>query len=209
VLEGRLVSPGLHRLVGRVLRERPGSIVHAGTFFGDMLPSFSRKTPALVYAFEPVLENYLLAREVVETNGLKNVLLMHGGLGAEVAVATVGVARGRRMRHLGGAARILTPSSKRHSGTQLTSLLRLDQLAISDLSLIQLDTEGYELPILQGAEETLRAQAPVVVVEDNRDNCGPFLAGLGYVPTGQVGRDTVYTVPSTVPSHEPAAVGDA
>ena len=193
MLGGRLVSPGLHRFVGRVLRERPGSMVHAGTFFGDMLPSFSRKTPGLVYAFEPVFENYLLARSVVEVNRLENVLLLHAGLGDRLRVATIGVARGPRKLHLGGAARILTPRSKPHSQTQLTSLLTVDLLAIEDLSLVQLDTEGYELPILQGAEATLRAQRPVVVVEDNKDSCSAFLSGLGYTPVRTFARDTVYT----------------
>lgn len=192
VLRKRLVSPALHTFVGRVLKRGPGSMVHAGTFFGDMLPSFSRKTPGVVYAFEPVIENYLLARAVVETNQLENVLLMHSGLGATMGVATLGVARGKHKRHLGGAARILTPASKPHSQTQLTSVLTIDQLRIQDLTLIQLDTEGYELPILQGAAETIRALSPVIVVEDNKDNCTEFLAGLAYAKVGQLSGDTVY-----------------
>lgn len=200
VLDRHNVSPSLHRFVGRLLKERPGSMVHAGTFFGDMLPSFSRKTPGVVYAFEPVVENYLLARTVVETNQLENVLLMHSGLGATTGVATLGVARGKQKRHLGGAARILTPTSKKHSGTQLTSLLTIDQLGIDDLTLIQLDTEGYELPILEGAEHTLRAQHPVVVVEDNKGNCEAFLAGLGYEKVGRLDGDTAYAVAADAPA---------
>jgi FkbM family methyltransferase len=167
-------------------------MIHAGTFFGDMLPSFSRKASGVVYAFEPVLENYLLARAVVETNRLENVLLMHCGLGDSLAVATIGVARYEGRRHLGGAARILGPDSEPHHLTQRTSVLPIDHLRIDDLGMIQLDTEGYELPILEGAVETIRAQSPVVVVEDLRDNCAGFLAGLGYVAIGRVSGDTAY-----------------
>ena len=65
ILGRRYVEPALHDLVQAVMARRPGSMISAGTFFGDMLPSFSGKTPELVYAFEPVIENYLLAREVV------------------------------------------------------------------------------------------------------------------------------------------------
>ncbi len=198
ILRERKVSPALDTFVGRLLRRRPGSMVHAGTFFGDMLPSFSRKTPGVVYAFEPVIENYLLARAVVETNGLDNVLLMHSGLGAATGVATLGVARGEQKRHLGGAARILTPESKPHSQTQLTSVLTVDQLGLEGLALIQLDTEGYELPILEGAAETIRAQSPVIVVEDNKDNCAGFLAGLGYLSVGRLKGDTVYAASAGV-----------
>ena len=211
ILREHKVSRRLDTFVDRLLRRRPGSMVHAGTFFGDMLPSFSRKTPGVVYAFEPVIENYLLARAVVETNGLDNVLLMHSGLGAVTGVATLGVARGDQQRHLGGAARILTPESKPHSRTQLASVLTIDQLGIEGLTLIQLDTEGYELPILQGAAETIRAQSPVIVIEDNKDNCAEFLAGLGYVRVGRLKGDTVYAASPSAdevselvgPSHRP------
>jgi FkbM family methyltransferase len=197
ILREHKVSRRLDTFVGRLLSQRPGSMVHAGTFFGDMLPSFSRKTPGVVHAFEPVIENYLLARAVVEANGLDNVLLMHSGLGAVTGVATLGVARGDQRRHLGGAARILTPESKPHSQTQLTSVLTIDQLGIEGLTLIQLDTEGYELPILQGAAETIRAQSPVIVIEDNKDNCAAFLAGLGCVRVGRIKGDTVYAASSS------------
>ena len=198
VLRKRRVSPALHQFVGRLQKHRPGSMIHAGTFFGDMLPSFSRKTPSLVYAFEPVIENYLLARAVVETNKLENVLLMHSGLGATMGVATLGVARGKEKRHLGGASRILTRQSKPVSQTQLTSMLTVDRLGIEDLVLIQLDTEGHELPILQGAAATIRAQSPVIVLEDKLDNCADFVAGLGYVRVGRLNLDTIYAASATV-----------
>jgi len=83
ILNKHYEAPGLHRLVQQVMTAKPGSMISAGAFFGDMLPSFSRKTPGLVYAFEPVIANYLFARAIVAANDLRNVVLLHAALGAE------------------------------------------------------------------------------------------------------------------------------
>jgi hypothetical protein len=75
LMKGKLHEPRKHKLVDAVMRRRPGNMVHAGTFFSDMLPSFSAKCPGTVFAFEPVLENYVLAKLTVSDNNHGNVLL--------------------------------------------------------------------------------------------------------------------------------------
>ena len=194
ILARHLVSPALHVLVREVMARRPGSMIHAGTFFGDMLPSFSRKTAGTVYAFEPVMENYLLARAVMSSNRLRNVMLMHAGLAAEPGVAQVQTNRGKR--HFGGASRIVSDPTKNAFRPQQVPVMTVDQFHVDDLSLIQLDVEGFELPVLQGAVETIRDRQPVIVIEDNRNNCAAFLADLGYAEVGQVGLDRVYLTQS-------------
>ena len=64
-------------------------MVHAGTFFGDMLPSLSAKCPATVFAFEPVLENYVLAKLTVSENNLGNVLLLNSALGSSYGISSI------------------------------------------------------------------------------------------------------------------------
>jgi FkbM family methyltransferase len=191
ILNKRHEAPELHRLVGRVMTRRPGSMISAGTFFGDMLPSFSGKTPGLLYAFEPVIENYLLARAVVAANDLRNVVLLHAGLGAEPGLANIATGR-RGKRHRGGACRIISESDDSEFRTQRVPMLSIDQLAIGDLSMIQLDVESYELPVLRGATGAIRAQQPVIVIEDDLQNCSEFLAELSYVEVAKIGRDHVY-----------------
>jgi FkbM family methyltransferase len=202
ILNKRYVSPGLHQLVARVMTRRPGSMISAGTFFGDMLPSFSHKTPGLVYAFEPVIENYLLARAIVDDNSLGNVVLLHAGLGAEAGMADIGTSR-KGKPHLGGAARVISGAQKAEFISQRAPLLAIDQLAINDLSMIQLDIEGYELRALQGAICSIQAQQPVIVIEDNARNCSAFLADLDYAEVTRIGRDHVY-----VPESAAAALAD-
>lgn len=41
----------------------------------------------------------------------------------------------------------------------------LDSFALTDIDFLKIDVEGYELPILQGGEETIRREKPVMVIE--------------------------------------------
>ncbi len=177
VLAGRHFEPMTHTLVAKLLADRPGDMVHAGTFFGDMLPSFSKACPGRLYAFEPVLENYVLAKQCVEANGLTNVLLTNAGLGEQIDVAFIDT--GREKGHRGGASRI----SERGQPTMLTTI---DAYAIADLSVLQLDVEGHELAALKGGKATIEAQRPVILVEDNKRECDTWLEALGYRRAGRL-----------------------
>lgn len=177
IIGGVLYEPDTHRLVEELMRHRPGDMVHAGTFFGDMLPSFSAKCGGCVYAFEPVLENYILAKLTLQANNLKNVFLMNCGLGAKFGTAYIDV--GSPWFHRGG-------SSKISDQGQPTSLMPIDSLGLTDVSIIQLDVEGFELPALEGARATIERCLPYILIEDNFENCSPFLAELNYVVAGTV-----------------------
>ena len=56
-------------------------IVHAGTYFGDMLSFFSSLVgPNHVWGFEPVQLNFLCAQKNIQLNHLENVFLFHFAL---------------------------------------------------------------------------------------------------------------------------------
>lgn len=185
IIAGRYYEPLSHILIGALLDERPGDLIHAGTFFGDMLPSFSKKCFGMVYAFEPVLENYILAKLCVQQNELSNVILWNVGLGRDISTARIDTGE-KASHHHGGASRI------GESG-QLTSLLCIDSLGLKDVSVIQLDVEGFELDALKGAVQTIQTCKPTVLIEDNSNNCAPFLEGLGYVYIGRIPGLAVWT----------------
>lgn len=182
LLAGRFYEPKTHRLIPAILRELGGNMVHAGTFFGDMLPSFAR-TNARIYAFEPVLENYVLARLCVIENELENVVLFHAALGE--GQGTVRMDTGEEI-HSGGA------SSVSDSG-QITTIVSIDSISPENVSVIQLDVEGYELHALKGASATIERDSPVILIEDNKGNCAPFLTGKGYAQTGQIPGLSIWT----------------
>ena len=43
------------------------------------------------------------------------------------------------------------------------------------LSIIQLDVERHELEALRGASETIKKNHPIVMIEDNKNECAGFL----------------------------------
>lgn len=180
----------LHQLVGKVGATYEGSMIHAGTFFGDMLPSFSNKINGTVYAFEPVLENYLLARAASEVNQLENVLLLHAGLGTAPGITLVRT--GDEQKHRAGGSKVNVGDIPEGVRTQTISLVSIDQFSIDDLVMIQLDVEGFEHHVLQGALKSIAAHHPVVVVEDQRKECAEVLTEFGYRDYGLVSTNTLY-----------------
>jgi FkbM family methyltransferase len=178
ILRGQLYEPATHIFIAEYLKTRPGNLIHAGTFFGDMLPSFSNACSDTVYAFEPVMESYLLAKLCVQQNQLENVILLNAGLGSKISVSHIDTGECDGV-HRGGGSEIGVRG-------QITSLLTIDSLGINNLSIIQLDVEGYELESLRGAAETISRNFPAVLIEDNNDECAGFLKQKNYSFCGEI-----------------------
>lgn len=172
LLGGTLYEPDTHDLVRALFAAHHGSMIHAGAFYGDMLPSFSRAVTGTVYSFEPVLENYLLANLCIQDNNLENVRLFNAALGAEVAGLRIST-RGKDGAHAGGGSRI------KQTGA-ICSALAIDTFDYDRLVLIQLDVEGFQLHALRGATRTIARHRPIVAVEDRQDTCRPFLEERDY-----------------------------
>jgi FkbM family methyltransferase len=194
ILAGRLFEPKTHSMVRTLLQSRGGNIVHAGTFFGDMLPTFSRACPGTVYAFEPVLENYVLAKLSVEENALNNVILLNAGLGSKVAVARIDT--NENGLHRGGSSHIADHG-------HLTALLTIDSFEIDNLSIIHLDVEGHELEALHGATNTIERNLPIILIEDNENDCPDFLASMDYSRTGEIPGLTIWQAKQLLPRRRP------
>ena len=185
LLSGELYEPDTHNFVNKFCKSFKGSMVHAGTFFGDMLPSFSKCVSGYVYAFEPVLENYILAKLCVEFNNLKNVILMNCALSDDIRNLYIKKYESDG-KHAGGASHISD------DGT-ICVTISIDNLNIDDLVLIQLDVEGHEISALKGAQATIRKNRPVIAIEDNSNNCSEFLLDIKYEKVGQLPGLTIWS----------------
>ncbi len=58
---------------------------------------------------------------------------------------------------------------------------RLDDVGLSP-ALIKIDVQGFELPVVRGARETLQRHHPVLLIETPEDELADHLAELGYAP---------------------------
>ncbi|MCP4471368.1 MAG: FkbM family methyltransferase [Gammaproteobacteria bacterium] len=173
VLNGEYYEPLTHEFVSKLCSLNKGSIVHAGTFFGDMIPNFSKAVSGTVYAFEPVLENYILAKLCVDNNCLDNVFLLNAALGSTVTNLRIDTNEDDG-RHAGGGSKVANDGS-------ICSSVTLDSLHLDDLILIQLDVEGHELEALRGAKDSIQRCRPLIAIEDNNKSCSDFLTANSYV----------------------------
>lgn len=176
-LQGKYFEGFSHRAFKHILTKRGGNAVHAGAFFGDMLHTLSCYAET-VYAFEPVLDNYILAKKNCADLGLQNVFLLNAALGAGPGFATMKTYTDSG-EFRGGAASIVRHKN-RESGLERVPVLALDTLGLDNISLLHLDIEGYESVALDGAKELIARCKPIVLLEDTPQQCGALLEPLGY-----------------------------
>lgn len=119
---------------------------HCGTWSMHMVNRFSR-----LVAFEPVLEH----RECL----LKNV---NGSAGN---VTLIACALGEKE----GSIRMDVPPGS-SGGTHVAGdgdipLATLDSFKLTEVDFLKVDVEGFEYPLIKGAEQTIRRDRPVIVIE--------------------------------------------
>ena len=141
-----------------------GDIVHAGTYFGDFLPAVAKNIAqgAILWAFEPNKENYECANITILINRLHNVVLHNAGLGCENKQSYV-VTSSANGKALGGLSKIADDETSQ----QAVSIITVDDAIGSErnISVIQLDVEGYEEEVLKGSIATIRRCLPIIIVE--------------------------------------------
>lgn len=145
-----------------------GSVVHAGTYFGDFLPALSRALApqATLWAFEPNLENFGCASKTIEINHIENVILTHAGLGSATGRMSIQTIDENGV-FLGGSSHIVTTVSDSTSYTERVDIVRMDDIVDpdQDISIIQLDVEGYEKEALMGGMKTVKRCLPILILE--------------------------------------------
>lgn len=178
ILSGKYYEPNTHELIRKVYERIPGNLIHAGTFFGDMIPSFSDSIGqnGKVYCFEPVLESYVLAKQCIQYNKITNVVLSNSGLSDRVSTLKIQTNDGK----IGGRSFI------QKNGDQSITTLTIDMFNIENLTCIQLDVEGHELNALKGAIKTIHQNKPLILIEDKQNACKEFLSEQNYIQSGAI-----------------------
>lgn len=150
-----------------------GDIVHAGSFFGDFLPGLSSgiSKHACIWAFEPNYDNFRCAQITTILNDLDNVVLKNFGLGEKSSTERLRIQRPTG-EHMGGGSEIVRKDDKKGGNIVDIEIRRLDDCIPDDrnISIIQLDVEGYEEEALKGAMGIIGRCKPILILEDENDS---------------------------------------
>ncbi|MEL7169937.1 MAG: FkbM family methyltransferase, partial [Bacteroidota bacterium] len=152
-----------------------------------------------IVAFEANPITAAQLRGVVAANMLDAVEVEEGAVGEKAGTLTFNV-RGNSADSGVTSARKTRTQSASFYETEV-QVRALDEFVMSSgivPDFVKIDVEGFEVPVLRGAEQTLRAHKPIVCVEVhprdlaalgyNVDTVRDFLTELGYVDTGEAYR---------------------
>lgn len=160
---------------------------HYGSWSRYMARKFRR-----VFAFEPIPTTFECCQQNVRD--FANVSLKQAAVGDRSGKVSVGV--GKMYSHPGMETIIDVDRGD-------TDLVTIDSLNLTDVDLIKVDVEGFELQVLKGAAETLARCQPVVIFEENvrgllehgtpNGLCGAFLKRMGARQIKKIGKDHIYS----------------
>lgn len=146
----------------------------------------------LVYTFEPHPVNFHC---LVQNCQKSNIVKMQSALGNECGtivleeVSTSGQHRVVHNRHALYPIQVLNRYT--------VPVLTIDSLNVSSCGLIMLDTENFEVPIIEGAIKTIEKFKPPIIVEknhfpQNNQRVAELLEPFGYKLEVDLGHDFLY-----------------
>jgi FkbM family methyltransferase len=175
---------------GRFTSEEPeyrllDRYVHAGDWTLDIGANVGYYTARMselagsngrVLAFEPILESFELLAANSRLFPFKNTTLFNVAVSDRTNIVGMSIP----MWDSGGNNYYEAFITKDKEGVP-TFAFSIDALSIPErVTLAKIDTEGYELFVLQGMRRLLERDHPVLIVEANSTDTAEFLKDLGY-----------------------------
>ena len=137
----------------------------------------SHRSQAMVYAFEPLEENFYLLNRNVKANKLENVQLYPYALGDKEMQACMRV----NTEGNNGTAHIDIDSQQ----GEVVEIKKADALKLPAPDFIKIDVEGFEYHVLQGMKQMLVEHEPYLWIEVDvatAQRVYQFLSEIGYFP---------------------------
>lgn len=162
---GGIYEPYIFDYINKNLKVENTNIVDIGANFGFHSLEFSEMVgdSGKVYAFEPQrLIYYQLCGNVI-LNGLDNVYCYNTCLGDKESTVELENPNyySKEKINIGD-----THTDKfTHSGKELATVKTLDSFNLSNVSVIKLDVQGYELYVINGMVDTITKNKPHIFIE--------------------------------------------
>ena len=132
-----------------------GVVVDVGMSVGDY-SVLSAVRGARVYGFEPLTENVAMAEELARENGVEDrIRISPVALGDTAGTSPVAVDHGM----------VTTGHSRSDRSVPFERLDSALRDVADRISVLKIDVEGFEIPVLKGGAETIRRSRPKIVIE--------------------------------------------
>lgn len=185
VVDGRVVYQGVKQRAALEHVKQFRTAVDVGAHCG-LWSFYLAKQFAQVHAFEPVAAHRECFLENVKA---ENVQLYD-------------VALGERAGSVGIHTKTGSSGDSWVSGDGPIPMRCLDEYALDDVDFVKIDTEGHELFVLRGAEDTLKRCKPTIIVEQkpgraqmhglNERDALPYLESLGATLRKEISGDFIF-----------------
>ena len=167
ILRGEVFEPDTIEFMRSNVKE--GDIIHSGACFGDFFPGLSTalQPDSRIWTFEPSRESFRCAEITLLLNNITNVNLFPTGLGEKSAQEYLNT-QNKKGVSLGGSSSI---GEKSEIGQwDEIEIVAIDEVipANRNISILQLDIEGYEEQALKGALKTIKRCRPILILEDDQ-----------------------------------------
>jgi len=173
---------------------RPGTIIDVGAHDGAFTVPFAALPGARVVAFEPLPTAFARLETALRASQSANITLHQAALGERAGTVMLEVAEVAGVAQEQWASIVKDYAAMRATDPRIgrvvryeVPMLRLDDLALADVTAMKVDAEGAEAEVLRGAAATLRRWRPILLVEiEERHRLGStrdvpaFLGGFGY-----------------------------
>ena len=152
----------------------PGdTVLDIGAHIGSLTIPMARLIgpEGTVYAFEPQKKIYRELVHNLKLNELTNAVPLRFALSSKAGIIEMNPAIAHDGRVSVG------------EGGDKVEARTIDSFGFSDVSLMKIDVEGHEAEVLRGAEKTIGALHPVIIIEiwkRSREVLMPILEGYGY-----------------------------
>lgn len=177
-------EPWRRMTINAVKKMNPDTVLDIGVNVGQTLLDVKEIIPEARYiGFEPNAICVFYANELARLNDFSNVSILPFGLGEKPRVMSLHSSKpdDASSSILGDSSAKFSTSIYVKKGDEFIS-----EEGIDGVSLIKIDTEGYELFVLKGLEKTILSNQPIIFCEvfankqDNKEIYG-FIKKLDYI----------------------------